>query len=96
MNSNQIQQQVLDWAYEQNFTAPYGVVDGKGRSPKGKMYLGVTFGYARTLDANVRIFNDANVRIFNRNFMIYESSAGEREIFADSSNLMTFLKERFG
>lgn len=88
MNSNQIQQQVLDWAYEQNFTAPYGVVDGKGRSPKGKMYLGVTFGYARTLDANVRIFN--------RNFMIYESSAGEREIFADSSNLMTFLKERFG
>lgn len=88
MNSNQIQQQVLDWAYEQNFTAPYGVLDGKGRSPKGKMYLGVTFGYARTLDANVRIFN--------RNFMIYESSAGEREIFADSSNLMTFLKERFG
>ena len=88
MNSNQIQQQVLDWAYEQNFTAPYGVLDGKGRSPTGKMYLGVTFGYARTLDANVRIFN--------RNFMIYESSAGEREIFADSSNLMTFLKERFG
>lgn len=88
MNSNQIQQQVLDWAYEQNFTAPYGVVDGKGRSPKGKMYLGVTFGYARTLDATVRIFN--------RNFMIYESSAGEREIFADSNNLMTFLEERFG
>jgi len=88
MNSNQIQQQVLDWAYEQNFTAPYGVVDGKGRSSKGKMYLGVAFGYARTLDANVRIFN--------RNFMIYESSAGEREIFADSNNLMNFLKERFG
>jgi len=88
MSSKEIQEQILNWAYEQNFTAPYGVVDGKGRSPKGKMYLGVTFGYARTLDATVRIFN--------RNFMIYESSAGEREIFADSNNLMAFLKERFG
>lgn len=88
MNSKEIQEQVLDWAYEQNFTAPYGVVDGEGRNPKGTKYLSVTFGYARTLDAHVRIFN--------RNFMIYESSLREKEVFKDSNNLMTFLKERFG
>ena len=87
MNSNQISQQVQDWASEQDFTAPYGVVAGKGRSPKGRMYLSVAFGYAGTLDAHVRVFN--------RNFMIYESSAGEREMFADSVNLMTFLNDRF-
>lgn len=87
MNSNQISQQVQDWAQAQDFTAPYGVVAGKGRSPKGRMYLSVAFGYAGTLDAQVRVFN--------RNFMIYESSAGEREMFADSVNLMTFLNGRF-
>jgi hypothetical protein len=88
MNSKEIQEQVLDWAYEQNFTAPYGVVDSEGKNHKGTKYLSVTFGYARTLDAHVRIFNPY--------LMIYESSAREREVFVDSNNLMAFLKERFG
>lgn len=87
MNSAEIQQEVIDWAMGQNFTAPYGVLDSQGKNQKGTKYLSVTFGYARTLDATVKIFN--------RNFMIYESSAHEREVFNDYDNLMSFLRERF-
>ena len=87
MNSAEIQQEVIDWAMEQNFTAPYGVLDNQVKNQKGTKYLSVTFGYARTLDATVKIFN--------RNFMIYESSSHEREVFKDYDNLMSFLRERF-
>ena len=87
MNSKQIQEEVFEWALAQNFTAPYGVLDGESKNNKGTKYKSVTFGYARTLDAHVKIFN--------RNWIIYESSAHEREVFKDYCSLMAFLKERF-
>ena len=87
MNSAAIQRAVFDWALAQDFTAPYGVLEGQSQNNRGTKYKSVTFGYVRALDAHVKIFN--------RNWIIYESSAHEREVFKDYDNLMTFLKERF-
>ena len=88
MNSESIQQQVVDWALAQNFTAPYGVVDGASVNANGNKYRSVTFGYARTLDATVKIFN--------RNFMLFESSRGQKEVFKKVDDLMVYLNDQFG
>lgn len=90
MNSADIQKHIVDWARAQNFTAPYGVVDGVGVNANGHKYHSVTFGYARTLDVTVKIFN--------RNFMILKSSRnrGRSEVFKKVDDLMVYLNDQFG
>lgn len=66
MNSKQIQENLHQYIIENNFNAPYGVILGEGKSSKGKKYVSVTFGRARTLDAEVQIYNS--------NFMILKTS----------------------
>ncbi len=85
MNSETIKQAVYDWAMAKNFTAPYGVLEGEYKTPKGVKYKSVTFGYARTLDVEVKIFN--------RNFMIVRTSRlGNSATFNDFNSMMEFLE----
>ena len=87
LSSEQIKEKLVEWAYEQDFTAPYGILDGDHVDRKGKKYKSVTFGYARTLDATVMIYN--------RNFMIYRSSRGDDNVFKSFDELLKFLKAEF-
>lgn len=84
MNSEQIQSWVYNWACEHGFTAPYGVLTGEHTNSKGRKYRSITFGYARTLDASVDIYN--------RGFMLFRSSRGENQVFNNFDSLKTFLE----
>jgi hypothetical protein len=85
MNSKSIQEAIESWAHGKNFTAPYGIIAGEGTSSKGKKYLSVTFGYARTLDATVEIYN--------RNFIVLRTSRNGSSVFKDYSALMVELEK---
>jgi hypothetical protein len=84
MNSKEIQAHICEWARGHNFTAPYGVLDGEFTNQKGRKYLSVTFGRARTLDATVEIYN--------RNFMVLRTSRYDTEVFKDFPSLMAKLE----
>ena len=84
MNSEQIQQQVYDWALTKNFTAPYGVLTGEHTNQEGTKYRAVTFGRARTLDATVEIYN--------RNFIVVKTNRHGLQVFKDYDSLMQFLE----
>lgn len=83
MNSEQIQEWVYNWASNHGFTAPYGVLKSEQVNSKGRQYRSVTFGYARTLDASVAIYNSK--------FMLYHSSRGESQVFKSFDDLKSFL-----
>lgn len=83
MNSQQILDQIEAWAKTKNFTAPYGVLTGSHVSKKGKKYLSITFGRARTLDATVEIYN--------RSFMILRTSRTGAEVFKTVADLQQAL-----
>jgi hypothetical protein len=83
VNSQEIQDSVYTWAQTQNFSAPYGVLTGQHVNAKGRKYLSVTFGRARTLDATVEIYN--------RNFIILRTSRNGSEVYNDVATLMARL-----
>ena len=83
MNSQQIQQQIEQWAQAKNFDAPYGILTGSHVNKKGTKYLSVTFGRPRTLDATVEIYN--------RNFIILRTSKTGSEIFKNVVDLQQAL-----
>lgn len=83
MNSQEIQEQIYQWACNHNFTAPYGVLTGSHTNSKGKKCLSVTFGYACTLDATVEIYN--------RNFILLKRSNVNTEVFKSFDDLMNTL-----
>jgi 2-oxoglutarate dehydrogenase complex dehydrogenase (E1) component-like enzyme len=84
LNSDEIQQAIYDWALAQDFTAPYGVLEGKHTSVKGRPYKSVTFGRARTLDATVLIFN--------RNFIVVKTNRHGDQQFNSYDSVMKFLE----
>lgn len=83
MNSQQISDSVYAWACQQNFTAPYGVLQGQHVNKKGVKYLSVTFGRARTLDATVEIYN--------RNFMLVRTNQHGSQAFKTVAEMQQFL-----
>jgi len=87
MNSQEISDSIYTWACQQNFTAPYGVLQGQHVNAKGTKYLSITFGRARTLDASVEIYN--------RNFMILRISGmgGTGQVFKSYQDLKTALDQ---
>ena len=87
MNSQQIQESVYTWASNRNFTAPYGVLSGSHVNSKGRKFLSVTFGYARTLDATVEIYN--------RNFILFRTNTHGSEVYTDYGELMSMLNNRY-
>lgn len=56
MSPSQVQQDLIQFIQEQNFNAPYGVLESQGRSQTGRRYLSITFGRPRTLDAELQIY----------------------------------------
>ena len=86
MNSQQISDSIYAWACQQNFTAPYGVLQGQHVNAKGTKYLSITFGRARNLDATVEIYN--------RNFMILRTSREVTgQVFKSYQDLKTALSQ---
>lgn len=85
MNSEDIQDAVYGWARAHGFTAPYGVLSSTAKSKAGKSYRSVTFGYART--------RDIEVQIYNRNFIILRDSRnrGNNTVFKSYTELMNTL-----
>ena len=83
MNSEEIQNQVEAWARTRDFTAPYGILTGTHTNQKGIKYRSVTFGYSRTLDATVEIYN--------RNFIIVRTSRHDRQVFKNVAEMQQFL-----
>lgn len=66
-----------------NFSAPYGILTGSHVNKKGKKYLSITFGRARTLDATVEIYN--------RNFLILRTSRFGSQVFKSYTELQPVL-----
>lgn len=79
MNSQQILDDIEQWARNRNFSAPYGILTSENRSKSGRKYLSITFGRARTLDATVEIYN--------RNFMILRTSRTGSQVFKNYDDL---------
>lgn len=84
MNSQEILDFLEVWAKSKNFTAPYGVLTGSHVNKKGKKYLSITFGRARSLDATVEIYN--------RNFMILRASNRGSAVFSSLDELKSELE----
>jgi hypothetical protein len=79
-----MQESIYQWALTRNFSAPYGVLSSEHTNKKGKKYKAVTFGRARTLDAEVEIYN--------RNFIVVKTNRHGLQVFKDYDSLMQFLE----
>jgi hypothetical protein len=85
MNSQQILDQLYAWAQGCNFDAPYGILTGSHCNKRGKKFLSITFGRARTLDATVEIYN--------RNFLILRTSRAGNQVYRSYSELCNALRD---
>lgn len=84
MNSKNIQDMLYDYIVGRDFNAPYGVLTSEHVNSKGRKYLSVTFGRARTLDATIEIYN--------RNFMLLRvSNKYNAEVFKNYNDLIAKL-----
>jgi len=45
------------------WTAPYGVIEGRGTSKKGRKYKSIVFGVARFLDAEIQYFSPTFITV---------------------------------
>lgn len=85
MRSAEIQEKVYDLLKSKNFTAPYGILLSEQRSAAGRPYKSITFGYART--------HDFQLQIYNKNFIVFrDSSAYNNQVFKSYEDLIGFLK----
>lgn len=85
MKSAEIQQKVYDLLCTKNFTAPYGILTSEQRSKNGRPYKSVTFGYART--------RDFELQIYNKNFLVFrDSSVYNNKVFTNYPDLENFLR----
>ena len=84
MNSKEIQEAIYQWALGHRFTAPYGVLKGD-HVHRNRPVKSVTFGYARTLDATVSIYN--------RNFIVVRTNRHGTQTFKSYDEVMKFLEE---
>ena len=82
----QLQQDFVAWLrrHRDFWSAPYGILDGK--SGDGK-YRSVTFGIARALDAEARIYGPR--------YVVLHSSANGWVKFTSLPALIEFLGERY-
>jgi len=86
MNSQQISDAIYAYAKSrEDFTAPYGVLQGEHVNNKGTKYKSVTFGRARSLDVTVNIYN--------KNFMILRCSRLADRVYKNYNDLMIAIKE---
>lgn len=84
MKSIEIQEKVYEILKGKNFTAPYGILLSEQLSKNGKKYKSVTFGYART--------RDYELQIYNKTFMVLRDSAAyNNRIFNSYEDLENHL-----
>jgi len=86
LHSSDIQSLIEEWAQSRGtFTAPYGILTGSHTNSKGRKYLSVTFGYARSLDATVEIYN--------RSFIVVKTSSNRynAQVFKSYEEPMEYL-----
>lgn len=83
MNSQQVLAHIETWAKSKDFSAPYGILTGSHQNSKGRKYLSITFGRARTLDATVEIYNSS--------FMILRTNRRGSEVFKTVADLQQTL-----
>lgn len=83
MSREDIQDRIYEWAANQQFTAPYGILTGKQTNKTGRSYRSVTFGYART--------RDFEVQIYGPKFMVLRDSRDGNTTFGPSAELMDHL-----
>jgi hypothetical protein len=83
MSREEIQTFIYDWAQEQFFTAPYGILTSKQTNKIGRSYRSVTFGYART--------RDFEVQIYGPKFMVLRDSRKGNTTFGSPAELMDHL-----
>jgi hypothetical protein len=83
MSREDIQTAVYDWAHEQRFTAPYGILAGKATSNSGRSYRSVTFGYASS--------RDFEVQIYGPRFMVLRDSRDGNTTYTSVSDLLADL-----
>ena len=88
LHSADIQTMVHDWAVaDGGFDAPYGILTGEHTNAKGKKYKSVTFGYTRTMDATVEIYNS--------NFILFKCSRMfNPRVFKSADDLMAYLTNK--
>ena len=84
MSREDIQNRIYEWATNQRFTAPYGILTSKVTSVGGRTYRSITFGYARTRDIEVQIYGPRFIRL-------RDSAASDEPIFTSESTLMDHL-----
>jgi hypothetical protein len=91
MNRSEIQEKLEEMLSERRdyFTAPYGILTSDHISGRGFPCKSVTFGCARTLDAEVRIFN--------ANFIQFRSSRNPygSKVFKSFEALLEHFREEF-
>lgn len=78
-----IQDSVYEWARAGTFNAPYGVLTSETTNKDGRKYRSVTFGRARTLDVEVRIYGPS--------FIMVRSSRHGQQIFKSKNSMQEFL-----
>jgi len=83
LTREEIQTAIYDWAMEQNFTAPYGILTSKQTNKIGRSYRSVTFGYART--------RDFEVQIYGPKFMVLRDSRDGGITFGSPAELLHHL-----
>lgn len=83
----QIADYLVEFLSEGSFTAPYGILSGKAKDKNGKSYQSVTFGIARTLDAEIRIYGTK--------FLLLRSNQNPLEKFDNIDSLKEFIKSRW-
>jgi hypothetical protein len=85
MSREDIQSTVYDWAVQQRFTAPYGILAGKATTKSGRSYRSVTFGYART--------RDFEVQIYGPKFIVLRDSRDGNTTYTTPADLMADLSK---
>ena len=82
------QNEVVEFLQSGNFNAPYGILAGIQKDKKNQEYRSVTFGMARTLDAEVRIYGPK--------FLLLRWNHGTLEKFDSVDSLKAFILETWG
>lgn len=81
-NREAIQNTLVEWLSERNFTAPYGIIKGSHGQ-----YRNITFGIARWLDAEIRIYSPT--------WLLYRDSDNMQQKFGCVNDLLGFLGDKF-
>lgn len=89
----QIQNDLVDFLNEGNWTAPYGILTGLQATKNGGKYRSITFGRARSLDAEICIFGESYILLKWQGSLGGQNSRnGNSAVFHSPAELKEFLR----